>query len=86
MIALHPQYEESYAPGEVVQVSNDMEKMMVRFYDFEEVIVLRRNAYKMSKMKFEHDVGMINQLEKEKVGKTVVARNTFSNVYELGKF
>ena len=85
VIALHPHYEESYAPGEVVQVANDMEKMMVRFYDYEEAIVLRRNAYKLNKMKFELDVTMINQLEKKQVGKTVVARNMFSNVYELGK-
>ncbi len=85
VVALHPYYEFSYAPGQIVQVSNDMEKIMVRFYDYVEAVVVRRDAYRLNHLKYQADVELINRLEKEKVGKSVVARNTFSNVYEVGR-
>jgi len=72
-VALHPYYEFSYAPGQIVQVSNDMEKIMVRFYDYVEEVVVRRDAYRLNHLKYQADV------------ESVVARNTFSNVYEVGR-
>jgi hypothetical protein len=85
VVALHPYYEFSYAPGQIIQVSNDMNKMMVRFYDYVEAVVLPREVYKMNHLKYQADVELINRLENERVGKNVVARNTHSNVYEVGK-
>lgn len=85
MVALHPYFEFSYAPGQIIQVSNDMDKFTVRFYDYVGSEVLSRDAYKLNHLKFQADVETINNLEKARIGKTVVSRNTFSNVYELGK-
>ncbi len=83
-MALHPHYEFSYAPGQVISISNDLSQILVRFYDYVESIVVREEAYKINKIKYQSDVELINRKEKEKVGKTVVARNNRSNVYELG--
>jgi hypothetical protein len=85
VIALHPHYEFSYAPGQIVQISNDLNKILVRFYDFVEGVILREEVYKMAKVKFQLDVNAIIDLEKRWIGQTVVARNNYSNVYELGK-
>lgn len=85
MIALHPDYELSYAPGQVVKLGNDMTRVLVKFYDFVEQVVPRDQVYKLNKSKFQSDVNEIIILERELVGKTVVARNNLSHVYELGK-
>lgn len=85
VIALHPHYEYSYAPGQIVQISNDLNKILVRFYDFVEGVILQEEVYKMAKVKFQLDVNAIIDLEKRWIGQTVVARNNYSNVYELGK-
>lgn len=82
---MHPQYEFSYAPGQIVQVSNDLNKLLVRFYDFSEGVIQRQEVYKLPRIKFQIDVNSIIEKEKEWIGKLVVARNNFSKVYELGK-
>lgn len=85
VIALHPEYEYSYAPGHVIRISDDGNKIHVRFYDFVESVVLRQEAYKTAKVKLQADIDEIIKLEERWVGETVVARNTFSNLYELGR-
>lgn len=83
-MALHPKYEFSYAPGQIVRVSSDMNKLLVKFYDFEEAVIVRNEVYKLPRLKFQLDVTNIINLEKRWVGQPVVARNNFTNVYELG--
>lgn len=85
VVALHPQYEFSYAPGQIIQISNDMNKILVRFYDYVESVVLREEVYKLARLKFQLDVNNITELEKRWIGQVVVARNNYSNVYELGR-
>lgn len=85
VVALHPEYAFSYAPGQIVKVADDLTKVVVRFYDFVEAVVFREDVYKLNRLKFERDVNAIIELEKRWVGQTVVARNNYSNVYELGK-
>lgn len=85
VVALHPQYSFSYAPGQVVKVSNDLTRMVIRFYDFVEDIVFREDVYKLDRLKFQMDVNAIIELEKRWVGQTVVARNNYTSVYELGR-
>jgi hypothetical protein len=85
VVALHPQYEFSYAPGQIIQISNDMNKILVRFYDYVESVVLREEVYKLVRLKFQLDVNNITDLEKRWIGQVVVARNNYSNVYELGR-
>lgn len=84
MVALHPKYDFSYAPGQIVRVSSDMSKLLVKFYDYEESVVVRNEVYKLPRLKYQLDVTNIINLEKRWIGQTVVARNNFSNVYELG--
>lgn len=83
VIALHKEYEDSYAPGQVVKIGNDI--LRIKFYDFDEQAVPSEDVYKIHKKKFQSDVSEIVRLEKEWIGKTVVARNNMSHVYELGK-
>ena len=85
VVALHPHYEFSYAPGQLVDISPDSNKLLVRFYDFVEHVVLRQEVYKLARIKFQMDINSIIELEKRWIGQTVVARNNFSNVYEMGK-
>lgn len=82
---MHPHYEHSYAPGQVVKIGNDMSRVQIKFYDFVEDVVLSQDVYKLNKAKFQSDVNEITSLEKRWIGKTVVARNNISHVYELGK-
>ena len=84
MVALHPKYDFSYAPGQIVRVSSDMSKLLVKFYDYEESVVVRNEVYKLPRLKYQLDVTNIINLEKRWIGQTVVARNNFSNVYEPG--
>ena len=84
VVALHPKYEFSYAPGQIVRVSSDMSKLLVKFYDYEESVVVRNEVYKLPRLKYQLDVTNIINLEKRWIGQTVIARNTYSNVYEIG--
>lgn len=61
-----------------------MSKLLVKFYDYEESVVVRNEVYKLPRLKYQLDVTNIINLEKRWIGQTVVARNNFSNVYELG--
>ena len=86
MVALHPEFEFSYAPGQIVKVSNDLSQVIIRFYDFVESIVKLNEVFKLHRLKYQVDIENIVNLEKKLIGKTVVARNDYSNVYELGMF
>lgn len=83
VVALHPSYSFSYAPGIVVKIANNL-TVLVRFYDGLETIINLEEVFKIPLFKFEYDVDLIINLEKKLVGKTVIARNPFSYVYELG--
>ena len=83
-MALHPDYESSYAPGRCVAASKH--EYEVEFYDYCIAAVRRKDIYKLkSRQKYEADVGLINALEKNRVGTKVVARNNRTHVYELGR-
>lgn len=85
MIALHPHYEESYAPGQVIQVQPSKNKVTVRFYDYTESPITSEEAYKLHILKLQTDIDLINYLESKWIGQTVLARNNETSVYELGK-
>ena len=84
VVALHPDYEFSYAPGQIVRVSSDMTKLLVKFYDYKEAVVLRHEVYKMPRVKYQIDVENIVSLEKRWVGQNVIARNNTTKAYEPG--
>ena len=82
---MHPEYDYSYAPGQVLKVGNDMSNLLIKFYDYVEKVVPREEVFKLDKFKFQLDVNEIIRLERKWVGKTVVARNNLTHLYELGK-
>jgi hypothetical protein len=85
VVAMHPQYRSSYAPGEIVSlVPKDRTKLIVKFYDSSEWSVSRSKVFKLPAIKFTQDVDDINKLEESWLGQTVVARNDNSKVYQSG--
>ncbi|RNA04253.1 von Willebrand factor A domain-containing 3B, partial [Brachionus plicatilis] len=85
VLATHPEYESSYAPGQVIDVSNDMKTYYVRFYDDEKANVSYNEIFKMHRIKFQFDINEILRLEKRWIGQKIIARNNNKRVYELGK-
>jgi len=84
-VALHPKYELSYAPGQIIEVSHDRKRVMVRFCDYAESVVSEEEVYKLPRAKFQSDVNMIIQLERKWIGQVVVARNDHKKTYEYGR-
>ena len=72
-------------PGIIIKIANNL-SLLVRFYDGLEAIVNKEEVYKIPVFKFEYDVDIIVSLEKRWVGQTVIARNPYSFVYELGSY
>ncbi len=85
VVALHPSYSFSYAPGIVIKIANNL-SLLVRFYDGVEAIINKEEIYKIPLFKFEYDIDIIVNLEKRWIGQTVIARNPFNFVYEFGLF
>jgi hypothetical protein len=83
VVALHPNYALNYAPGVVLKIASNS-SVLIRFYDGFESIVNKDEVYKIPLVKFEYDVDNITSLENRWVGQTVIARNPFTYVYELG--
>ena len=82
VIALHPHYSFSYAPGIILEVYHNM-WMKVRLYDGEEAKIPREEAFKLTSEKFEHDVNYIIECETRWVGQAVVARDDRYGTYHL---
>ncbi|XP_028400268.1 von Willebrand factor A domain-containing protein 3B-like [Dendronephthya gigantea] len=83
VIALHPNFSFSYAPGVVVNVNNDM-LFSVRFYDGREDVIPREEVYYLSHEKFSAAVEFIVHCEERLVGMAVVARNDTDGLFYLG--
>ncbi|CAC5414531.1 unnamed protein product [Mytilus coruscus] len=82
IVALHPLYSFSYAPGVILEVYHNM-WMKVRFYDGEEAKIPREEAFKLTSEKFEHDVNFIIECETRWVEQAVVARDDRYGTYHL---
>ena len=83
VVALHPSYSNSYAPGIVVNIF-DIFNVTVRFYDGVEGILRVEEVYYIGLCKFEADVAEIAKLESQLINKTVIARNNLTGRYEQG--
>jgi hypothetical protein len=82
---MHPHHENCYAPGQVVSVSDDFQRVKIRFYDFIEAVVNRIDCQPMYKLKFQVDINNITLLEKRYIGKYIVGRNNATQIFDLGK-
>lgn len=86
MIAPHPHYEKSFAPGQVIKKHNNKGQVSVRLYDYIENTVDNEDVYKLHILKFQTDIDTINYLECKWIGQTVLARNNETNLYEAGRW
>ncbi len=84
VVALHPHYEQSYAPGQIVSIQNSKSKVMVRFYDYTESLITSEEVFRLHILKFQNDIDFINYLESKWIGQFVLARNNENNAYEIG--
>ena len=84
MIGLHPHYENSYAPGQVIKSQISKQKVTIRFYDYIEHTVPSEEAFKLHIIKFQNDIDTINYLESKWIDQYVLARNNETNLYEPG--
>ena len=84
VVAMHPNYSFSYAPGVILEVSSDL-WMNVRFYDGQEARLPRDEVYRLPVEKFEFDVAYILKCEERWVGQAVVARNDKTATFQLGQ-
>ncbi|XP_070554779.1 von Willebrand factor A domain-containing protein 3B-like [Ptychodera flava] len=84
VVALHPSYSFSYAPGVILNVYPDL-WTHIRYYDGEEAKVPREEVYGIATEKFETNVGYILRCEDNWVSQAVVARNDSDGCYYLGQ-
>ena len=88
VVAVHPYFEfGAYAPGEVVKIlvnPDNEERFVIRFYDFTENVVEKKNVYKLPKERFQHDINTIITIEKGWIGRSVMAYNNRTACYEWG--
>uniref|UniRef100_A0A1I8GUR1 Tudor domain-containing protein n=1 Tax=Macrostomum lignano TaxID=282301 RepID=A0A1I8GUR1_9PLAT len=81
VVALHPAYSYSYAPGVVVGHDSGTMWVTVRFYDGSEVRLPRQECYAIDAGQFEYSVEYIIHREKLWVDKSVVARVNRTGCY-----
>ncbi|CAF1056301.1 unnamed protein product [Brachionus calyciflorus] len=84
VVALHPNFEFSYAPGKIIKISIDKNSYDVKFYNSSNGTVKSDAIFKISKFKYETDVEQILHLENNLIGKEVIARNDLRRTYEPG--
>lgn len=82
VVALHPSFPYSYAPGTVLQ--KDEYGLCVRHYDGIESVVPREDTYLLTPEKFESVCRYILQCEESLVDQAVVARNDQDGMFHLG--
>ena len=85
VLAMHPNHENCYAPGQVLNVSADLHRIKIRFYDFVEAVVDVDDCQPFHKIKFQNDINGIVSAEKRFIGKYVIARNSIAGLYDIGK-
>ncbi|KAK3606387.1 hypothetical protein CHS0354_042026 [Potamilus streckersoni] len=83
IIAPHPAYKNSYAPGKVLSVHN--REVEVKFYDDKVDEVDLGDIFTISSDQYESDVRYIRKCEKDFIGRKVLTRNDDNGRYFLGK-
>ncbi|CAL1540981.1 unnamed protein product [Lymnaea stagnalis] len=85
VVALHPKYSFSYAPGVISELKHD-EFVEVRFYDGQtaELSLQEGKVYHISTRKYKLDVEFIEKKEKEWIGSAVIARDDKTGAYFPG--
>ena len=84
MIAKHPNYQSTYAPGVVVKDMVNSSAYHIRFYDGTEGLLSKTEAHFVEHEKFENIVDYILKLEERWKGETIIARDDQTGIYRLG--
>ena len=84
VIAKHPNYQSTYAPGVVVKDMVNSSAYHIRFYDGTEGLLSRTEAHFVSHERFENIVDYILKLEERGKGETIIARDDQTGIYRLG--
>ncbi|XP_076446673.1 von Willebrand factor A domain-containing protein 3B-like isoform X2 [Babylonia areolata] len=85
VVAQHPQFSGSYAPGSMLSFDDVLQMVTVRFYDGTEGPVPRAEVYQLPREKYNHDVLHIQQRQQNMLGLSVVARDDDSGGYFPGQ-
>jgi len=83
VLARHPHYKDTYAPGVVVRLGVD-KLYQIRFYDGTEGFIRRSETHQVDPGRFEKMVDYILQLEQRWIDQTVVARFDPTGIYKIG--
>ncbi|XP_076807901.1 von Willebrand factor A domain-containing protein 3B-like isoform X2 [Clavelina lepadiformis] len=82
LIALHPNYPNSYAPAYTLECQPN-NWFSVRFYDNSVTSIPREEVYLIHMEKFKKDIDYISEYENRWVGQAVVARSDMDGQYHL---
>jgi len=83
VIAKHPNYQSTYAPGVVVKDMVNSSAYHIRFYDGTEGLLSKTEAHFVEHEKFENIVDYILKLEERWKGETIIARDDQTGIYRL---
>ena len=84
VVALHPDYAYSYAPGHVTAIHTTVDPGLhysVQLYDGSTTILPRQEVYNLPPDKYQSSVDYLHSREKAWIGQRVVARNDSDGLY-----
>lgn len=84
VVARHPNYISSYAPGHALSVMDTQQAAEIEFFDGQKGLVPRAEIYRMPQDKYNHDVLHIQQRLRDMVGLSVVSRDDKTGQYVPG--
>jgi len=84
VVALHPNFSLSYAPGIIRGILNDGLHLTVELYDGKISLLLRHDVYHLEPVKHTSDVEYLRQREAKWLGKAVIARRNRDGFYLPG--
>jgi len=84
VIASHPHYQATYAPGVIVKEALEENQFQVRFYDGTEGIIRKSETHQVDPERFEAIVDEIISLEQRWINEKVIARDDTCGIYRIG--
>lgn len=84
VIASHPHYQATYAPGVIVKDALEQNQYQVRFYDGTEGIIRKSETHQVDPNRFESIVDYIISLEQRWINEKVIARDDTNGLYKIG--
>ena len=83
VIALHPHYSFSYAPGQIISTEDNW-LYQVRLFDETECSVHREELYRISAEQYQNDSEYIKKIQDELLGSFIVTRDNEDGLFKQG--